>query len=129
VKLPSVARVAARSLGWNHAAAMSDTSDIPVRIAIKDIPQSEAIEAKIREKASKLGRYSDRLTGCDVTVESPERRHHKGKLYNIHIRMHVPGEELVVSKEPNEDPYVAIRDAFEAAKRRLNEYAARRRGR
>ena len=108
---------------------MNETSEFPVRVAIKDIPQSDAIEAKIREKAGKLGRYCDRLTSCDVTVDSPERRHHKGKLYNVHVRMHVPGEELVVSREPSEDPYVAIRDAFEAAKRQLDEYTARRRGR
>jgi len=108
---------------------MNDATDLPLRIAVKDIPQSEAIEAKIREKAAKLAHFFERITSCDVTVESPERRHHKGKLYNVHVRIHVPGEEIVISREPSEDVYVAIRDAFEVAKRKLDEYAARRRGR
>jgi ribosomal subunit interface protein len=103
--------------------------ELPVRITVKDIPLSDAVEAKIREKASRLPRYYDRITSCHVTVESPERRHHKGKLYNVHVQLHVPGDEIVITREPSEDLYVAIRDAFEAAKRQLREYAEKRRGR
>jgi ribosomal subunit interface protein len=123
------ARLAGCSVGWKDAAAMNDATDLPLRITVKDIPQSEAIEAKIREKTAKLAHFFERITSCDVTVESPERRHHKGKLYNVHVRIHVPGEEIVISREPSEDVYVAIRDAFEVAKRKLDEWAERRRGR
>jgi ribosomal subunit interface protein len=111
------------------SAAVNDANDSNLRITVKDIEQTEALETKIREKAGALSRFYDRITSCHVTVESPERRHHKGKLYNVHVLLHVPGEEIVVSREPNEDLYVAIRDAFEAAKRQLQEYVDRRRGR
>jgi hypothetical protein len=35
----------------------------------------------------------------------------------------VPGSEIVVDRQENEDVYVALRDAFDAAKRQLEDYA------
>jgi ribosomal subunit interface protein len=104
-------------------------NDVPLRITLKDIDQTPALETKIREKAGKLGQFYDRIVDLHVTIESPERRHHKGKLYNVHVHLHVPGEELVVTREPSEDLYVALRDAFDAARRQLLDYVDRRRGR
>ena len=40
----------------------------------------------------------------------------------------MPGQEIVVNHEHDEDVYVALRDAFDAAKRRLEDYARIRRG-
>jgi cold shock CspA family protein len=94
---------------------------------------------------------------CRVTVEAPHRHHHKGKSYVVRIDMTVPGGEVVVNHEPKhlvaaraahaeelenalaenhepskhaarEDVYVAIRDAFNAAARKLQDHARRRRG-
>ena len=70
---------------------------------------------------------------CRVAVEAPHKHHHKGKLYHVRINITVPDKELVVSREPDqhhahEDVYVAIRDAFDAMRRQLEDYARRRRG-
>lgn len=97
------------------------------------MPPSEAIEAHIREKAAKLDLFYDRITRCRVVVEAPHRHHHKGKLFNVRIDMTVPGGELVVNRDPSkraahEDVYVAIRDAFDAARRKLQDFARRQRG-
>jgi hypothetical protein len=43
--------------------------------------------------------------------------------FNIHIDLGVPGKEIVVDRQENEDAYVALRDAFDAAKRQLEDYA------
>ena len=64
---------------------------------------------------------------CRVVVESPHARHHQGRLYQVHIDITVPGAEWVASRSADknhahEDVYVAIRDAFDAAKRQLQEY-------
>lgn len=98
------------------------------QITLKNVPHSEAVEARIREKIAKLEQFSDRIMGCRVTVEEPQRRHHQGKLFAVHIDLTVPGKELVVNKVEHEDCYVAIRDAFDAAKRRLEEHSRRQRG-
>lgn len=100
---------------------------MPPQITLKDVPHSDAVEAKILDKARKLERFYDKISGCRVTVESPQRRHHQGKLFTVRIDLTVPGGELVVNRVENEDLYVAVRDAFDAAKRRLEEYAEKQR--
>lgn len=106
---------------------------IPLQITFRDIPSSESMEADIREHADRLERVYDRITRCRVVVEAPHRRQHQGKLYHVRIDLTVPGGELIVNREPHEhraheDAYVAIRDAFTAATRQLEDYARRQRG-
>jgi ribosomal subunit interface protein len=106
---------------------------VPLQISFRDMEPSAAVEDKIRERAAKLDRYYERILGCRVVVEAPHRRHRQGKLYHVRVDLTVPQGELVVSREPvdhhaHEDVYVAIRDAFDAAQRRLADYARRQRG-
>src|SRR4030067_3607981 len=102
---------------------------IPVEITLRDIPHSEAVETRIREKIEKLDRFHERVMSCRVTVESPKQKKHQGKLYSVHIDMKVPGGgELVVNRAQNEDIYVAIRDAFNAAGRQPEDYVRLQRG-
>jgi len=102
---------------------------IPVEITLRDIPHSDAVETRIREKIDKLDRFHERVMSCRVTVESPQQKKHQGKLYSVHIDMKVPGGgELVVNRMQDEDIYVAIRDSFDAAARQLEDHARRQRG-
>lgn len=107
--------------------------EIPLQVTFRDMPLSKAIEANIRGKATKLGSFYDRILSCRVVIETPHRHRSKGKLYHVRIDMTVPGSELVVNREPSkhashQDVYVAIRDAFSAARRKLQDYARRQRG-
>jgi len=106
---------------------------LPLQITFRDLPSSPAIEANIRKKAARLERFSDHIMACRVMVEAPHQRHHQGKLYSVRVDVTVPGGELVVSRAPSahhahEDVYVAIRDAFDAAVRQLEDYVRRHRG-
>ena len=106
---------------------------LPVQIVFRNISPSSAIEAKVRERANKLEEYFDRIVSCRVVVEARHRHHHQGNLYHVRVDVKVPGAELVASREPSahhahEDVYVAIRDAFDAAGRQLEDHACRRRG-
>lgn len=101
---------------------------LPLQVTFRNIPPSEAIEAHINEKASKLDRFYDRIMSCRVVVDSTQRRRRQGKLYGVRIDITVPRKELAVTREENEDVYVAIRDAFDTASRRLEEHARRERG-
>jgi len=102
---------------------------IPVEITLRDIPHSDAVETRIREKIDKLDRFHERVMSCRVTVESPQQKKHQGKLYSVHIDLKVPGGgELVVNRMQDEDIYVAIRDSFDAAARQLEDHARRQRG-
>jgi len=106
---------------------------IPLQITFRGLPPSDAFEARIRERARKLERFHGRITRCHVVVEAAHRHRHNGNLYNVRIDLTVPGGELVVSREAPEcdshqDPYVALRDAFDAAARKLEDHLRRQRG-
>ena len=99
----------------------------PLQITFRDIPPSENVEAVIREKAEKLDQFFEKIMTCRVLVESPHSHHHQGRLYHVRVDITVPGNELVASRShdknhAHEDVYVAIRDAFDAAERQLQEY-------
>lgn len=101
----------------------------PLEIHLLDMPRSDAVEAKIRERADRLSRFSDDILKCQVWVESPHGHHRKGPLYGVRIRLTVPEEEVAVDFQPTEeDVYVSIRQAFDAARRKLEDYERRRRG-
>ena len=106
---------------------------IPVEISFRNMDRSEALAAGIRAKVEKLEEFFDRITSCRVVVEAPHRSHHQGNLYRVRIQLHVPNRELVVGRESHdarehEDPYVAVRDAFDAARRQLDDYVDELRG-
>jgi len=105
----------------------------PIQIVFHNLDPSPAIEAAIRERAEKLDRYYDGIIACRVVVESPHKHQHRGKLYAVRIGVTVPEEELLVTRDPgedhaHEDVYVSIRDAFDAMRRQLEDYARQRRG-
>jgi ribosomal subunit interface protein len=100
---------------------------LPLQMSARDVSLSEAAEADIRAKAARLETYYDGIVGCRVVVEGPGRHHRKG-LFTVRIDLSVPGTELVVDRHGDADLYVAIRDAFDAARRRLEDYARRQRG-
>ncbi len=101
---------------------------LPLQVTFRNIPYSEAIEVNINEKAAKLDKFHDRIMSCRVVVDSSQRRQHQGKQYEVRIDITVPRKEIAVTREENEDIYIAIRDAFNAAARRLEEHARRQRG-
>ena len=100
---------------------------LPLQITARDVSLSEAAETDIRNKAANLDLYYDSIMSCRVVVEGPVRHHRKAP-YTVRIDLTVPGSELVVDRHADEDLYVAIRDAFDAARRRLEDYARRQRG-
>ncbi|HEY5680525.1 MAG TPA: HPF/RaiA family ribosome-associated protein [Pseudomonadales bacterium] len=106
---------------------------IPLQITWRNIPKSEALEADIVAKAEKLEEFFDHILSCRVVVEKSHGRHRKGNLYRLRLDIHVPDKEIVVTRDPgddhaHEDMYVSIRDAFDAARRQLQDYVRVRRG-
>ena len=95
----------------------------PLQITYRGVAHSDALDTHIREKAEKLEQFFSGLIGCRVVVDQPAKHHHQGKPFNIRIDLTVPGAEIVVDRQENEDAYVALRDAFDAAKRQLEDYA------
>lgn len=101
---------------------------IPVQITIRGIPASEALKLNIRKRAQKLSQFYKRITSCRVVIELIQKHKHQGKLFNARIDVTVPGKEFVVTHKLNQDAYIAVRDAFNALDRQLEEHSNKRHG-
>lgn len=103
------------------------------QITFRGMEPSAAIEHTIRERIGRLENFHDRITSCRVVVEAPHRHGQKGQIYRIAIDIDVPGRAVVVTREPgqnhaHEDIHVAIRDAFSAAERQLEDHVRKASG-
>lgn len=101
-------------------------------IRFHNLERSPAVEAQVSKFVDSLAHYYDRVEHCDVTIEAPHHHKHHGNRYKVIIRMTVPGDTLVISHEnettpSHEDCYVTVHDAFKSARRRLQDFARKRR--
>ena len=94
---------------------------ISLNITSRDFPLTEAIETLIRQKTDKLEKMFDRITECNIVIESPHNKQRKGKTYMVRIDVKIPKADLVVKRQPHNDIYAAIRDAFQTAQRLVEE--------
>lgn len=106
---------------------------LPLQIAFRNMERSEAIEQMVRDKAAKLDEFADRIMSCRVVVTMPHRHHAHGNQYQVRIDLTLPHGEVVVNRESSQhteyrDIAIALRDAFDAAKRQLADQLRRRRG-
>lgn len=104
----------------------------PIQITFRKMAPSPAVETHIREHAAALDRFFGRIMTCHVVVEASTRRH-KGNLYHLRINLAVPGREIVIKRDSpehhtHEDILVAVRDAFDAARRQIEDHARTVRG-
>src|SRR5271154_335784 len=99
-----------------------------IQVTFRDLPYSESIENSVQEHAEKIRLYCDHYTHCRVVLAISQNHKHQGKLFNPRITLTVPGKEIVVNKQQDEDIYVAIRNAFDALTRQLEDYMRKRRG-
>ena len=106
---------------------------LPLQITFRHMDSSEAVAERIRERAGELERFFDRIISCRVVVECRHPRRRQGNLFRIRVDLKIPGREIAVGRDPaahhsHEDVYVAIRDAFDAARRALEDHVRERRG-
>lgn len=106
---------------------------LPPEITFRHMEHSPAIEEMIRDKIGKLDRFSDHIMSCRVVVQPAGKHHEHGNQYEVRIDLTVPHEEIAITREPGnhieyKDIRTAIRDAFDAACRKLEDYVRRRRG-
>ena len=101
-----------------------------LHITFHGLDSSQAVEDDIRKQVTRLERLHPRITRCQVSIELPHRHHHQGNVFRVRVDVTVPGAELVVGHDPgvnhaHEDVYVAIRDAFNAVARQLEDVVRR----
>lgn len=108
----------------------------PLEISFSNVDPSPAIEGDIRERVAKLEKIYDRLVHCRVVVTLQRHQQRTGNVFDVHIELVVPGEELVVRHDANHaklrhaspDIRTSVKDAFKAAERQLKNFKERQRG-
>ncbi|HVS14876.1 MAG TPA: HPF/RaiA family ribosome-associated protein [Thermoanaerobaculia bacterium] len=103
--------------------------DKPITISARNLELPPLLETQVREKAEDLARFYPRLVGCSVRLEGPGKHHRRGGPYDVTIDLRVPdGEPLLITRQSGELVEVAIKEAFEAATRKLQDFARLQRG-
>ena len=100
----------------------------PLQINFHGMDTSPALEALIRDKTAKLEQFHPNVTGCRVVIDKPHHHKQQGEHFIVSIDVSVPGSNIVANHAHHEDVNVALRDAFFAARRQLEELAVRLRG-
>jgi ribosomal subunit interface protein len=100
----------------------------PVQITIRDMPVSTALQGHLLKKVSRLDHLYNRIQHCRIVIDVPQKHKRNGNMFRVCIDLRVPGKDLIVNKKHDEDVYVAVRDAFLAAERKLETYVGKIRG-
>ena len=119
----------------------------PVQITFRNIGVSPALEQEIRSRAAWLETFYPGIVGCRVLLEIPHRHRKRGRPVHVRIELSLPGEDVIVAHEPtlhatarprprkSEDlngrhkhALVALHEAFDVARRRIEDVARRQRG-
>jgi len=104
-----------------------------IDITFRSMEHSESLAARAREHAEHLIKHAPEIVGCRVVIEAPTAHHNHGQPFHVRIHLQVPGNDIVVERDParglqsHDDANVAINDAFQVARHRLQELTSKRR--
>lgn len=105
----------------------------PVEITFRGMDRSAAVEATVARWLDRLERTFDRIVRANVVIELPHRHSRHGQAFHVGIDITIPERTISISRDPgldaaHEDVYIAVADAFRAARRKLAEHARITRG-
>jgi cold shock CspA family protein len=101
---------------------------LPLQITAHNFTLSPAEEGLIQAAVAKLDDFAPRILSCRVAIHVPRARGRSGRLYRIHVKLDVPGQEIVVRRRSDETIPVAVQKAFKAVCRKLQDHVRRQRG-
>lgn len=105
----------------------------PIEIVFQGVGEQPDVRGSIRQHVAELEQRFVRLTACRVVLKGPGGRHRTGGLYEINIRLSLPGHEVEVTRTPKADERhsdltFAVNDAFKRAQRQLQDHVKHLRG-
>ena len=63
---------------------------LPIEVSYRGVAKSDEIETLVREKASRLDKFCDHISRCDVVIEQPNHAQHSGSPFRVRIDVTVP---------------------------------------
>jgi hypothetical protein len=125
---------------------------VPTQVTFRGLSPSDALDGVIRERVAWLERFYAGIVRCRVLVEVPHRHRRSGRTFHVRVEVTVPGgPAVVVSHQPSPvgelqdvdegvsrkyadvdimhgHALVAVHEAFDATRRRLEDFARGQRG-
>jgi len=104
----------------------------PITVQFRGIDPSSPLREKIEAHAVGLTRFAPDIRSCRAVVSAERRPHHNGDRYRVDVHLAIGGREIHVgdshSADPRHvDPYVAVADAFDVARRCIEDLVELRR--
>jgi ribosomal subunit interface protein len=127
-KIDPLARTARFALRAGLRDATPHDMQAPVEITFRGMAPSPALEDAVATWIARLDHVDDRIQRCHVWIDLPHRHHRRGASFQVKISVAVPHADAVVSQDEHDDVYLALANAFAAARRQLQDHAQIRRG-
>jgi cold shock CspA family protein len=106
---------------------------VPLEINLRGVDiHEEAFKAEIERQALKLGKLYSHIMNLRVVVDTPPKHKRRGRTHKVSVEVLLPQKKkLVANREhresgAHEEMTYVIREAFDAARRQLEEYARRK---
>lgn len=96
-------------------------------LSYHNIDRSPAVDDLVHRRIEMLEKRDDRITGCEVTMEAPQRRKRHGRVFRVRLNLHLPGPDITISREiaqasAQDDLMLAVNRAFSAAEKALKKH-------
>lgn len=93
-------------------------------ISYLNIDPSPAVTEVIRRRIAVLERIHDRITGCEVALDSPQKHKAHGRVFRARLSLHLPGPDFSITREvaqgtASDDLLLAVNRAFSGAEKHL----------
>ena len=101
---------------------------VPTQVTFRGIAHSEVLADEVRERVQWLQQFFDGVTACHVRLKVPHRHQRDGRRFHVQVELAVRGGEplVVVAARPHAN--AAIREAFDIARRQVQDFAREQRG-
>jgi hypothetical protein len=121
----------------------------PLQITFRNMAVAPVLEQETAARSRWLETFHPDIIGCRVLFEVPHRHRAAGRPVHIRIELSVPGDDIIVRHRPTQalvlrdltpaarpdappnphkDVIAALHDAFDMARRRLEDRVRRERG-
>ncbi|PWJ20575.1 HPF/RaiA family ribosome-associated protein [Jannaschia seohaensis] len=93
-------------------------------LSYHNVDRSPAVDELVHRRIAMLEKRDDRITGCEVTLEAPQKKMRHGRVFRVRLNLHMPGPDLSISREisqgsAQDDLILAVNRAFSAAEKAL----------
>lgn len=99
-----------------------------VEVVPHDVVITPEVQEYLQQRVGRLPEFYDRILSSRVVLRGETRHHQTGGPFSVHLYIDVPQRVVTVTRQQRDNLHVAIREAFDAAQRQLQDLARKQRG-